>query len=47
MAGIEVSRVTTVESFDSLFGLPLLGVPDQGTVEFRVESAYVQLRTVS
>lgn len=44
---VEVSHETTVESFGSLFGLPLLGVPDQGTVEFDVESAYVQLRPFS
>lgn len=44
---IEVSQITTVESFGSLFGLPLLGVPDQEFVEFGIESAYVQLGTVS
>lgn len=44
---INVSQTPTVESFVSLFGLPLLGVPDQGTVEFGVESAYVQLKPVS
>lgn len=44
---IEVSQTTTVELFSSLFGLPLLGVPDQGTVEFEIESAYVQLGKVS
>lgn len=44
---IETSNVTSMESFGSLFGLPLLGVPENGTVEFGVESAYVQLRAVS
>lgn len=44
---INVSQSPTVESFVSLFGLPLLGVPDEGTVEFAVESAYVQLEPVS
>lgn len=44
---VKVSQETTVESFGSLFGLPLLGVPDQGTVEFDIESAYVQLRPSS
>lgn len=40
---VEVSEKPTVESFSSLFGLPLLDVPDRGTVEFEIESAYVQL----
>lgn len=44
---IDVSQDLSVESFTSLFGLSLLGVPDQGTVEFRIESAYVELNTVS
>lgn len=44
---IDVSQDLTVESFTSLFGLSLLGVPDEGTVEFRIESAYVELHTVS
>lgn len=44
---IDVSQDLTVESFTSLFGLSLLGVPDEGTVEFSIESAYVELNTVS
>lgn len=44
---IDVSQNLTVESFTSLFGLSLLGVPDEGTVEFRIESAYVELNNVS
>ncbi|KAJ0120257.1 hypothetical protein J7T55_001114 [Diaporthe amygdali] len=39
---IQVSQSPAVESFTSLFGLPLLGIPDHGTVEFGIESAYVQ-----
>lgn len=42
---IQVSQTPTVESFSSLFGLPLLGIPDHGTVEFGVESAYVEFGT--
>lgn len=44
---IEVSQTATVELFSSLFGVPLLGVPDQGTAEFEIVSAYVQLGKVS
>lgn len=44
---IQVSQSPTVESFSSLFGLPLLGVPEHGTVEFAIESAYVKLGTVA
>lgn len=44
---IQVSQSPTVESFNSLFGLPLLGIPDHGTVEFGIESAYVEFGTVA
>lgn len=44
---IQVSPSPMVESFSSLFGLPLLGIPDHGTVEFGVESAYVEFGTAS
>lgn len=44
---IDVSKVPTVESFISLFDLPLLSVPNEGTVEFGIESTYVQLSIAS
>lgn len=43
---IQVSQSAEVESFSSLFGLPLLGIPNHGTVEFDIESAYVEFGTV-
>lgn len=43
---IQVSQTPTVESFSSLFGFSLLGIPDHGMVEFELESAYVEFGTV-
>ncbi|RFU28900.1 hypothetical protein B7463_g7423, partial [Scytalidium lignicola] len=44
---IEFPNTTTVESWNSLLGLPIAGLPNDGVTEFTVETSYIVLSTPS
>lgn len=40
---IDVTDIKSVETYSSLMGMPIIGVPKNGTAEFTIESSYVAL----
>ncbi|EOO03487.1 hypothetical protein UCRPA7_951 [Phaeoacremonium minimum UCRPA7] len=40
---VDVTDVKTVETYSSLMGMPIIGVPKNGTAEFSIESSYIAL----
>ena len=44
---IDVSNIKSIDTYSSLMGLPIIGVPKNGTAEFTVESSYIALGSPS